>query len=241
MRNVTKCSIDTAPPYRHKINHHTNAYSHSAKAQQTYCNLYRKFIKVVMNGNVSAWIFQAKQILTKLDGAIEADKKKATILALARAKITGATKGSVFKQSRTGSQTIYYEKWKDQDLFAKVEKAVMALVSDAMEEAELAAIRQAMFIQRMAAPDAARKQVELLDAQQAIFYEGEEVAIVNDNGTQRLAAKELLAAASIETAPKSTRETNHSLTAETLDKLTQQAKAELDDWKPHYERPEEDS
>ena len=181
--------------------------------------------------DAKAFIEAADPLLAALASQPEAAKKQATLRRMAIARATGATKTAVFRSKLTGSATSYYGKWTKDPVFAEAQAALFKLVDEHMSAAELLALREALHIQRLAAPAAARKQQQLLGAETTVFFEGEEVAVVSDNATQRIVAKDILNAASEATADKSEASSvSVAVSAESLSAMQVQASEQLEAW-----------
>lgn len=143
-----------------------------------------------MDDPAVGWEAAAVAELARLEGPHLA-KKRATIIHLVDARISGKPEETVFRLPNTCSRNIYHTKWKIDPIFSTVLSAVQSKAQTWHDTREMRALAAASRELKLATPDAVAALV-------ASMAEGkEESTIVR-------AAIAILDRAGLETAPKST-------------------------------------
>ena len=127
--------------------------------------------------------------LSRLDGEMWADKKKATIIALVDAHLAGRSEETVWGKPETCARKTYHEKWKKDPLFAGVLETVDSLARGWRDGRSLRALNLAAERLALASPVAVAKLIERLKS--------------TDEGIILRAATAILDRAGMETASKS--------------------------------------
>lgn len=126
--------------------------------------------------------------LDRLDGHQHAPKKKATILALVAARVSGRSEETVWGLSEVCNRSTYHQKWKRDATFADVLKRVTAAAFQHKNTEAARAVTKAAERLALASPAAAARLAGLLQS--------------TDESTVRLAAINILDRAGLETAAK---------------------------------------
>lgn len=133
------------------------------------------------------WIDLAQSELARVTG-LHYQRKRNTILALVEARLAGRSEESVWSLPATCSRNTYHSKWKHDATFADVLRKVTEMATTWQSGRRLAALEEAAEALALAAPDAVKRLVGLLEAP--------------DVKTQRMAAVNILDRAGMETAQK---------------------------------------
>lgn len=138
------------------------------------------------------WLPQAVGELNRFDGP-NAEKKRATVLALVDARLAGRAEETVWRLDETCSRTVYHTKWKKDATFSNVLETVTKLARDWKNGESTRALAEATKRLALAAPSAARAAILLLRS--------------TDESIRLRAALAILDRAGVETAAKSSSET----------------------------------
>ena len=138
---------------------------------------------------MSDWTEGAQAALSRLNGEVWADKKKATILALVDAHLSGVSEETVWARPEVCARNTYHAKWKKDPLFAAVLAEVDATARGWRDGRALRALNEAAERLALASPVAVAKLIERLKS--------------TDEGIILRAATAILDRAGMETAAKS--------------------------------------
>ncbi len=140
-------------------------------------------------------------------------KKKATILALVDARLSGLSEESVWKRPDTCSRTVYWTKWSKDPVFAGVLAEVTRLAQEWQDSRSMRALAEAQERLRLASPLAAGAVIKRLQS--------------TDEKIVLRAAFGILDRAGMETAVKGS--TEHSLSADQFAALREEARRQAEE------------
>lgn len=144
------------------------------------------------------WVRLAGEALGRIEGQ-HAEKKRATILALVDARLSGEPEESVWRRPGVCNRGTYHLKWKKDATFAEALAAVTTLARDWKDGRALRALQEAAEKLALAAPVAVGRAINLLGS--------------DDENIRLRAAFGILDRAGVETAQKSssTAEVKHDV------------------------------
>ena len=113
---------------------------------------------------MAEWTDEAQATLARLDGEAWADKKKATIVALVDAHLSGQSEETVWGRPETCARNTYHGKWKKDPIFAQVLADVDGLARGWKDGRSVRALGQAAERLALASPVAVAKLIERLQS-----------------------------------------------------------------------------
>lgn len=133
------------------------------------------------------WVGGAQATLSRLNGEVWADKKKATILALVDAHLSGQSEETVWGRPETCARNTYHLKWKKDPLFAAVLADVDGLARGWKDGRSMRALSEAAERLALASPVAVAKLIERLKSQDESIILRAATAILDRAGMQTAA------------------------------------------------------
>ncbi len=133
------------------------------------------------------WVGGAQATLSRLNGEVWADKKKATILALVDAHLSGQSEETVWGRPETCARNTYHLKWKKDPLFAAVLADVDGLARGWKDGRSMRALSEAAERLALASPVAVAKLIERLKSTDESIILRAATAILDRAGMQTAA------------------------------------------------------